>query len=109
MCDLRENIASLVFCNILTMRKNLKQRTKCFYMPTISKYLSYLHETFVIGKAEGYDMKGRKYISTPSKYHCTDVGTVEVYVTENEKRVVVTPSRVIDVEVFSNPGFVRSI
>jgi len=43
-------------------------------MPTISEYLSYLQETFIIGKAERYDVKGRKYISTPSKYYYTDIG-----------------------------------
>jgi predicted AAA+ superfamily ATPase len=43
-------------------------------MPTISEYLSYLQETFIIGRAERYDVKGRKYISTPSKYYYTDIG-----------------------------------
>lgn len=43
-------------------------------MPTISNYLKYLQESFVIQKAERYDIKGRKYISTPSKYYYTDLG-----------------------------------
>lgn len=42
--------------------------------PTISNYLKYLEESFVIQKAERYDIKGRKYISTPSKYYYTDLG-----------------------------------
>jgi len=43
-------------------------------MPTISNYLRYLQESFLIQKADRYDIKGRKYISTPSKYYYTDLG-----------------------------------
>ncbi len=43
-------------------------------MPTISNYLRYLQESFIIQKAERYDIKGRKFISTPSKYYYTDLG-----------------------------------
>ncbi len=43
-------------------------------MPTIANYLKYLQESFMIQKAERYDIKGRKYISTPSKYYYTDIG-----------------------------------
>ena len=42
--------------------------------PTISNYLRYLEESFIIQKAYRYDIKGRKYISTPSKYYYTDLG-----------------------------------
>lgn len=43
-------------------------------MLTISNYLRYLQESFIIQKAERYDIKGRKFISTPSKYYYTDLG-----------------------------------
>ncbi len=43
-------------------------------MPTIANYLIYLQESFVIQKAERYDIKGRKYINTPSKYYYSDIG-----------------------------------
>ncbi len=43
-------------------------------MPTIANYITYLQESFIIQKAERYDIKGRKYIGTPSKYYCTDLG-----------------------------------
>jgi len=43
-------------------------------MPTISKYISFLHESYFIQKSERYDIKGRKHISTPSKYYYTDLG-----------------------------------
>ena len=42
--------------------------------PTIKDYLVYLQQAFLIQKAERYDVKGRKYISTPAKYYYSDVG-----------------------------------
>ena len=47
---------------------------KVITMPTISNYLKYLQESFVVEKAERYDIKGRKHISTPSKYYYSDLG-----------------------------------
>ena len=41
---------------------------------TIDKYLGYFIDAFLVTKAERYDVKGRKYIKTPSKYYFTDVG-----------------------------------
>ena len=41
---------------------------------TISTYIEYLLDAFMITKADRYDIKGRKYISTPSKYYFVDVG-----------------------------------
>ena len=41
---------------------------------TISSYLNYLEEAFIIEKAERYDVKGKKYISTPNKYYFSDLG-----------------------------------
>lgn len=41
---------------------------------TISSYLKYLEEAFLIEKAERYDIKGKKYMSTPYKYYFCDLG-----------------------------------
>lgn len=41
---------------------------------TISLYLKYLEEAFLIEKAERYDVKGKKYMSTPYKFYFTDLG-----------------------------------
>ena len=43
-------------------------------IPTINNYLNYLIDAFLINKAEKFDIRGKKYISTPSKYYFTDVG-----------------------------------
>lgn len=42
--------------------------------PTIKSYLTYLEDSFLIEKSMRYDVKGKKYISTPSKYYFTDLG-----------------------------------
>ena len=41
---------------------------------TISSYLKYLEEAFLIEKTERYDVKGKKYMSTPYKFYFTDLG-----------------------------------
>ena len=41
---------------------------------TISIYLKYLQDAFLIEKAIRYDIKGKKYINTPAKYYFVDIG-----------------------------------
>ena len=41
---------------------------------TISIYLGYFAEAYLLRKVEQYDIKGKKYINTPQKYYLTDVG-----------------------------------
>ncbi len=41
---------------------------------TINTYIDYLIDAFMINKALRYDIKGKKYINTPSKYYFTDIG-----------------------------------
>jgi len=41
---------------------------------TISNYLKYLENSFLIKEAKRYDVKGRKYIGTLSKYYFIDIG-----------------------------------
>lgn len=41
---------------------------------TISSYLTYLLDSFLVGKAIRYDIKGKKYINTLSKYYFSDIG-----------------------------------
>ena len=41
---------------------------------TISTYVDYLLDAFLIRKATRYDIKGRKYINSPFKYYFSDVG-----------------------------------
>ena len=41
---------------------------------TITKYLSFMEDAFIVEKSVRYDIKGRKYIGTLSKYYFQDVG-----------------------------------
>lgn len=41
---------------------------------TISNYLSYLQDAFLVEKALRYNIKGKKYINTLAKYYFTDMG-----------------------------------
>ena len=41
---------------------------------TIDFYLKCLEEAFLIEKAKRYDVKGKKYISTPNKFYFSDLG-----------------------------------
>ena len=41
---------------------------------TVSNYLDYFIDAFLIEKARRYDVKGRKYISSPYKYYFSDIG-----------------------------------
>ncbi|MBQ8219223.1 MAG: ATP-binding protein [Bacilli bacterium] len=41
---------------------------------TVSLYLKYLEEAFIIEKVERYDVKGKKYMSTPYKFYFSDIG-----------------------------------
>ena len=52
--------------------KSVKNKT--ISKDTITKYIDYLKDSFLIDSAIRYDIKGKKYINTPSKYYFTDLG-----------------------------------
>lgn len=41
---------------------------------TVSRYLDFFIDAFMLYKAERYDIKGRKYIGSPLKYYFSDIG-----------------------------------
>ena len=41
---------------------------------TVSTYIEYLLDSFLIRKTARYDIKGRKYINSPFKYYFSDIG-----------------------------------
>lgn len=41
---------------------------------TITKYIEYLEDSFLIEEAKRYDIKGKSYIGTPMKYYFMDMG-----------------------------------
>ena len=42
--------------------------------PTISRYLGFLNESFLFNKVRRYDVKGRRYLSSPVKFYAEDLG-----------------------------------
>ncbi len=41
---------------------------------TVASYIEYMQDAFLVEKAERYDIKGRKYIGSLSKYYFQDIG-----------------------------------
>ncbi len=52
--------------------KSVKNKT--ISKDTIKRYIDCLCDSFLIDSAIRYDIKGKKYIDTPSKYYFTDLG-----------------------------------
>lgn len=42
--------------------------------PTLTQYLEYLSESFLINKVQRFDIKGKKYLNSPCKYYFVDPG-----------------------------------
>lgn len=70
---LASGIGSLT--NPSRLSNTFKSERKISLAPdTIDKYLEYFENSYLIRKAVRYDIKGRKYIKTPSKYYYSDLG-----------------------------------
>lgn len=41
---------------------------------TVTTYLKNIEDAFIVNKSERYDVKGKKYISSPQKYYFSDIG-----------------------------------
>ncbi len=70
---LASNIGSLTNPNKLS--NTFKSEKKLEISPsTISLYIDYFIDAFILNKANRYDVKGKKYIHTPIKYYFSDIG-----------------------------------
>lgn len=62
-------------CNPNKIANTFKTVKKVSLTPhTIANYLSYMEDAFILEKSMRYDIKGRKYIGTLSKYYFQDIG-----------------------------------
>ena len=75
-----EELRNILFSSVgfLTNPSKLTATSKSVKHTTISKttikrYINYVEDTFLIDSAIRYDIKGRKYIGTPSKYYFTNL------------------------------------
>ena len=62
-------------CNPTKLSNTFKSVKKVkIHHNTLGKYLSYLSDAFVLERAVRYDIKGKRYINTLSKYYFSDLG-----------------------------------
>ena len=62
-------------CNPNKIANTFKTVKKVSLTPhTIANYLLYMEDAFILEKSMRYDIKGRKYIGTLSKYYFQDIG-----------------------------------
>ncbi len=62
-------------CNPMKLANTFKSvKNITISSQTISSYLNYLIEAFLLKKAIRYSIKGKKYINTLSKYYFSDIG-----------------------------------
>lgn len=67
------NIGGLTNSLKLSSTFNTLQHVKVNHT-TISNYLDYFEDAYIIEKAQRYDVKGKKYLNADAKYYFTDLG-----------------------------------
>ena len=79
--DVLDSIVSILASSIGSLTNPMKiyktyqsNGDKDISLNTITSYIEHLENAYLINKVERYDVKGRKYISTPFKYYFTDLG-----------------------------------
>lgn len=75
--ELAKTIASSIGspCNPTKLSNTFKSTEKSeLSAQTIRTYLGYMENAFLIKRADRYDVKGKKYINSLSKYYMTDLG-----------------------------------
>lgn len=79
--DVLEELLNIISSSVgsLTNPKKLENTYKsvkqdAIARTTISRYLDYFIDAFILEKAYRYDIKGKKYINTSLKYYFSDVG-----------------------------------
>ena len=67
-----DNIGNL--CSSTSIANTMSANGRKISVPTVEKYLEALVESFVLYKVSRYDIKGKNYLITGSKYYLSDVG-----------------------------------
>lgn len=67
-----DNIGNL--CSSTSIANTMTSNGRKISVPTVEKYLEALVESFVLYKVSRYDIKGKNYLTTGSKYYLSDVG-----------------------------------
>lgn len=67
-----DNIGNL--CSSTKISNTLTSLGRKISVPTVESYLSALIDSFIIYKVGRYDIKGKQYLSSGSKYYVADIG-----------------------------------
>ena len=67
-----DNVGNL--CSSTSIANTMTSNGRKISVPTVEKYLEALVESFVLYKVSRYDIKGKSYLTTGSKYYLSDVG-----------------------------------
>ena len=62
---------------------------------TITKYIDYLEDAFLVEEASRYDIKGKSYIGTPQKYYFIDMGLRNTRINYRQQEVTHSMENVI--------------
>ena len=67
-----DNVGNL--CSATKIANTMTSYGRKISAPTVENYLSALVDSFVLYKAGRYDVKGKQYLATGSKYYLSDIG-----------------------------------
>lgn len=67
-----DNVGNL--CSSTSIANTMTSSGRKISVPTVEKYLEALVESFVLYKVQRYDIRGKNYLTTGSKYYLSDVG-----------------------------------
>lgn len=67
-----DNIGNI--CSSTSIANTMTSNGRKISVPTVEKYLEALTESFLLYKVQRYDIKGKNYLSTGSKYYVSDIG-----------------------------------
>ena len=51
---------------------------------TVANYLDFIEDSFLIQKAKRYDVKGKRYFDSPSKYYAADTGIRNIHIAQRQ-------------------------
>ena len=67
-----DNVGNL--CSSTSIANTMTSNGRKISVPTVEKYLEALVESFVLYKVSRYDIKGKNYLITGSKFYLSDIG-----------------------------------
>ncbi|MBU3875856.1 ATP-binding protein [Faecalicatena sp. AGMB00832] len=67
-----DNIGNM--CSARKVANSMTSAGRKISVPTVESYITALKDSFIIYKADRYDVKGKQYLTTGAKYYAADIG-----------------------------------